>query len=458
MQGNRRFRTYATWLVDMICIAASYLIATQIRFGGNDDYGDKTLHYLVMVVMLLFCTAYDFFTDWNDTILLKGYFREFVAVLKFHVAMLLVSILCVFFLQWAYILSRLVIFVFILLSMVLMYLSHLLLKRLFRSSLGQAAATKLLVVAYRDKLDETIAKIHQNPDLNYEVVGGISVDDLKPEDFRGITEKMTQIAFDEVLINTPGLSQEAVRPLLEGFELMGVVCHYNLALPQIGGATSHVGTFGDYIVIDYARTRVSSGKLLLKRLLDIVGGLVGLLLTGIITLFLAPAIKIDSKGPVFFSQTRVGKNGRRFKIYKFRSMYQDAEARLKDLQSQNESKGLMFKMENDPRVTKVGRFIRRTSLDEFPQFLNVLKGDMSLVGTRPPTENEFEEYTEYYRRRLSMTPGLTGMWQVSGRSDIKDFDEVVKLDLQYIDNWSPMLDLKILIQTVGIVLFRKGAK
>ncbi len=211
-------------------------------------------------------------------------------------------------------------------------------------------------------------------------------------------------------------------------------------------------------MITYSRFKASVKKLMVKRLFDIIGGIVGLILTGIITIFLAPAIKIDSPGPVFFSQTRVGKNGRRFKIYKFRSMYKDAEARLKDLESKNEVSGLMFKMDDDPRVTKVGKFIRKTSLDEFPQFLNVLKGDMSLVGTRPPTEKEFEQYNEHYRRRLSMTPGLTGMWQVSGRSDITDFDEVVKLDLSYIDHWSLSLDFKILLKTVAVVFRHKGAK
>jgi lipopolysaccharide/colanic/teichoic acid biosynthesis glycosyltransferase len=172
----------------------------------------------------------------------------------------------------------------------------------------------------------------------------------------------------------------------------------------------------------------------------------------------AVAIKADSIGPVFFSQTRIGKNGRRFKIWKFRSMYVDAEKRKKELESQNEVKGLMFKMENDPRITKVGHFIRRTSIDETPQFLNILVGDMSLVGTRPPTEDEFEQYNGYYRRRMSITPGLTGMWQVSGRSDIQDFDEIVKLDLEYIDNWSILLDIKILFKTVLAVLGRKGSK
>ncbi|MDE6054739.1 MAG: sugar transferase [Lachnospiraceae bacterium] len=189
-----------------------------------------------------------------------------------------------------------------------------------------------------------------------------------------------------------------------------------------------------------------------------VGAVVGLVITAVITPFVALAIKIDSPGPVFFSQMRIGKNGRRFKIWKFRSMYTDAEERKKELEAHNEIKGLMFKMEDDPRITRVGRFIRETSIDETPQFLNILVGDMSLVGTRPPTEDEFEQYNGYYRRRMSITPGLTGLWQVSGRSDIQDFEEIVRLDLEYIDNWSLGLDIKILIMTVFAVLGRKGSK
>lgn len=208
----------------------------------------------------------------------------------------------------------------------------------------------------------------------------------------------------------------------------------------------------------YAVTEMDYRRMIIKRMMDIVGGSVGVFITLLVTPFVALAIKLESKGPVFFSQVRIGKNGRRFKMYKFRSMYINAEERKKELMAQNEVKGLMFKMDNDPRITKVGRFIRKTSIDELPQFFNVLKGDMSLVGTRPPTVDEFEQYNIYYRRRLSITPGLTGMWQVSGRSDIKDFDDVVKLDLKYIDEWSLRQDVKILIQTVGVVLFGKGSK
>lgn len=213
-----------------------------------------------------------------------------------------------------------------------------------------------------------------------------------------------------------------------------------------------------YSVISFALKTMDSRRMLIKRLIDILGALVGLFLTALITPFVALAIKMDSSGPVFFSQMRIGKNGRRFKIWKFRSMYIDAEERKKELQAQNEMNGLMFKMEDDPRVTKVGRFLRRTSIDETPQFLNILVGNMSLVGTRPPTEDEFEQYSGYYRRRMSITPGLTGLWQVSGRSDIQDFEEIVKMDLEYIDNWSLGLDIKILFMTVFTVLGRKGSK
>jgi len=196
----------------------------------------------------------------------------------------------------------------------------------------------------------------------------------------------------------------------------------------------------------------------MKRLLDLVGALVGCVFLGILTVVVGPMIKLESPGPIFFAQKRVGRNGRIFKMYKFRSMYADAEERKKELMAQNEMNGLMFKMENDPRITKVGAFLRKTSLDEFPQFINILKGDMSLVGTRPPTLDEFAQYSPYHKKRLSFRPGLTGMWQVSGRSDITDFEEIVKLDVEYIDNWSFWLDIKILLKTFLEVFTQKGAR
>jgi lipopolysaccharide/colanic/teichoic acid biosynthesis glycosyltransferase len=194
-----------------------------------------------------------------------------------------------------------------------------------------------------------------------------------------------------------------------------------------------------------------------KRILDFSGGIIGCLVMLLMYPFVAIAIKIDSDGPVFFKQKRVGRNGRVFMLYKFRTMYPDAEKRKKDLLQHNEMNGLMFKMKNDPRVTRVGRFLRKYSLDEFPQFINVLKGEMSLVGTRPPTSEEVARYEKWHRRRVSMKPGITGLWQVSGRNTIQDFDKVVGLDLKYLDGWRFSRDLMILFKTVWVVLSRRGA-
>ncbi|MEL6138147.1 MAG: sugar transferase [Cyanobacteria bacterium J06626_23] len=198
-----------------------------------------------------------------------------------------------------------------------------------------------------------------------------------------------------------------------------------------------------------------SVRSLFKRGLDILGALVGLALLAVLYLPLALAIRLDSPGSVLYSQERYGLQGKPFRLYKFRSMVTNADA-LKN-QVQNEAQGLIFKNAQDPRVTRVGSFLRQTSLDEFPQFWNVLKGDMSLVGTRPPTGDEVARYSEHHWRRLDVKPGLTGQWQVSGRSAIKDFEEIVSLDLVYQDQWTPLYDVQILLKTVYVLLSRSGA-
>ncbi|MGX6971789.1 sugar transferase [Vagococcus lutrae] len=196
---------------------------------------------------------------------------------------------------------------------------------------------------------------------------------------------------------------------------------------------------------------------LVKRTIDIVGSLTGLILLSPVYGGIALAIKMeDPKGPVFFSQKRVGKNYKEFDMYKFRSMCVNAEEKLEELLAYNEVQGAMFKMKEDPRITKVGKFIRKTSLDELPQLWNVLKGDMSLVGPRPPLKREVKKYTNYDKQRLSVTPGCTGLWQVSGRNDV-GFNEMVELDLEYIKNQSVKNDLKILLKTVKVVLFPNSA-
>lgn len=192
-----------------------------------------------------------------------------------------------------------------------------------------------------------------------------------------------------------------------------------------------------------------------KRLLDIVGSLIGLLILGFVFVPVAIAIKLDSPGPILYSQERYGLQGRTFRIRKFRSMVVNAE-QLK-AQVTNEASGLLFKNKTDPRVTRVGRFLRSTSLDELPQFLNVLVGEMSLVGTRPPTADEVALYNERHWQRLNVKPGITGEWQVNGRSRVKDFEEVVNLDLRYQSKWHPLYDLVVIAKTIYVIVARVGA-
>lgn len=197
--------------------------------------------------------------------------------------------------------------------------------------------------------------------------------------------------------------------------------------------------------------------LLAKRCIDIVGSICGLLLLSIIFIIVAILIKIeDPKGKVFFKQVRIGKSGREFHIYKFRSMASDAEERLKELLALNEVAGAMFKMKDDPRITKVGKFIRKTSIDELPQLFNVLKGEMSLVGPRPPLPREVAEYSNYDKQRLLVVPGCTGLWQVSGRSNI-GFSEMVELDLRYIRERTIFFDIKIILKTFLVLFGSKNA-
>lgn len=271
-------------------------------------------------------------------------------------------------------------------------------------------------------------------------------------------------SLDEAYINVESMDMlPEYNEIIEELEDMGITVNVNIpSLEKIVTESKYNNLNcvieSDYPMAQFAPTVISPSKLSLKRFVDIIGGIVGTVLSFPIILIVAIPLKIESPGPLIFKQQRVGKNGRIFNIYKLRSMYQDAEERKKALMEQNKMDGHMFKMDNDPRITKVGKFIRKTSIDELPQFWNVLKGDMSLVGTRPPTVDEFEKYESHHKRRLSMKPGITGKWQVSGRSDIQDFEEVVKLDCEYIDEWSPFLDIQILFKTVGVVLTHKGAE
>ena len=304
-------------------------------------------------------------------------------------------------------------------------------------------------------------------DMRGKVIDGVKI----VADYDSVTDYVCREWIDEVFISVSE-SRQYPDALIDRFLEMGVVVHVKLLnVRQLRGNKQFVEQLGNYAVLTSSINYMTASQAFMKRTMDIVGGIAGCILTGLLILIIGPMIYIQSPGPVFFCQVRVGKNGKRFKMYKFRSMYTDAEKKKEKLMAANRVKdGRMFKLDWDPRIIGsrrladgtikkgIGNFIRDYSLDEFPQFFNVLKGDMSLVGTRPPTVDEWEKYELHHRARLAIKPGITGMWQVSGRSDIVDFEEVVKLDREYIDKWSLGLDIKILLKTVQVVLKKEGAR
>ncbi|HHS49972.1 MAG TPA: sugar transferase [candidate division Zixibacteria bacterium] len=261
---------------------------------------------------------------------------------------------------------------------------------------------------------------------------------------------------DEVVLAEAQISESAMRRMIYECRKEKVLF---VMIPQFQGLlrgrieVEPVGELGSIVFVDVVMT---GWQRYAKRAIDLFGSLFGLIVLSPFLTGIALAIKIDSKGPVFFKQERIGKNGRKFMMLKFRSMFIDAEKRLAELLDKNEAEGALFKMKDDPRITKVGKFLRKFSLDEFPQLINVLRGDMSLVGPRPPLEREIVEYESWQLKRVDTVPGMTGLWQVSGRSNLP-FEEMVRLDIFYIEHWSLWLDIKILFKTIPAVIFGRGA-
>lgn len=354
-------------------------------------------------------------------------------------------------------------------GIVLMYATRFLVKfYLISRSRSFMHSTNVIVITMKNHAKRIVKELRDGEDWSVTIAGVIVMDEDQTgraiSKYSVVANKDTMMDYikreivDEIYIDVDSRMREELRPMVLQFEDMGITVHLRLdVLDGFKDFNTTMGTFNSIPVVTFSNREFDAKDMTVKRTFDIVGGLVGVIIMFIAMIFVGPFIKLESPGPLFFKQKRVGKNGRYFYIYKFRSMYVDAEERKAALMAQNEMNGLMFKMDDDPRITKIGKFIRKTSIDELPQFINVLKGDMSLVGTRPPTVNEFKQYEGHHKRRLSMKPGITGMWQAYGRNSVKDFEDVVKMDLDYIDNWSLGLDIKILGKTV-VTVFTEGGK
>lgn len=469
--NNSKLRTieiYSVLILDVLAMVCSYFLAYFLKFGTFRFKHQKEMYTIVLLLVLLFCVLYTLVVNHSEKFLKRGYLIEFVYITKYIVCLLVGMASILFLTKMAEDYSRLMFGLFIVFSEMLTFLFHMLWKKYMKSFYAdERNQIKMLVITEEECAKELHGVLRERMDIVYQILGYIIWDGNEKEEKSGLPvlgnaknycEKVKLLPLDEVFIYLPNANKKTISDIINTFQTMGVICHYNIDVANLHSNVRTVDNLAGFNVVTYSMNMVDYNRRMIKRGMDVIGALIGILITVLLYPFIAIAIKAESKGPVLFKQKRVGRNGRVFSIYKFRSMYSDAEERKKELQSQNEMRGLMFKMDNDPRITKVGAFLRKTSLDELPQFFNILKGDMSLVGTRPPTVDEYERYSFHYKRRLSMTPGLTGMWQVSGRSEITDFDDVVRYDLEYIDHWSLTLDMKILCQTVGVVLLRKGSK
>ena len=363
--------------------------------------------------------------------------------------------------------SRVFLLFFFLFSVLLVPLVRMLVRKSIRALKRRNGDSRIYAIVGVGENARSLARqIEGHRDLGFKILGflspdpGLSSGRLGGYPILGGIQDLTTLletqVVDEVIF---AISQGELKQMEELFllcEERGITARVVLDFFPHNFARIHLDNLDGIPLLSFSTTPKNELQLLLRRIADLNICALLLLFLFPLLLLIALLIRLDSPGPVLYRQTRVGLNGRRFRFYKFRSMVQGADVLKADLSAQNRMNGPVFKMERDPRVTRVGRLLRKTSLDELPQLFNVLKGDMSLVGPRPNLPEEVAQYKGWQRRRLSMKPGITGLWQVSGRNLI-DFNEWMKLDLEYIDSWSLGLDLKILLKTIPTVLRGKGA-
>ena len=459
-------------MIDEISLQAAYLIAMLIRFG-TIVYSVEIYKELGFVLLLIdFIVIMSLNTMHN--VLKRGRFLEFVETLKNCLAVFGLAVVYMYALKVSEDYSRILLFLTLIIHVIISYATRLLWKVILKhTKINDDKKLSMLALLDPDTAEETLRVIADNNGDNYKVVGLVFTRKDKRAEVCNvpvvcdIEEASTYICrewIDSVYVGVEKVTPR-IDKFLEDCQEMTVTVHFAVS------GVRHMGDhpFGNRIagitVLTSAANYATPLEYALKRLCDLIGGIVGSIMALIIIAIVGPMIRKQSPGPILYSQERIGKNGKKFKMYKIRSMHVNADEIKADLLDQNRNKdGYMFKMDFDPRVIGntidadgtqhrgIGDFIRRRSLDEFPQFFNVLLGQMSLVGTRPPTVDEWEQYKFHHRARLGCKPGLTGIWQTSGRSTITDFEEVVKLDTQYISEWSMSMDLKLIFKTAWMVI------
>ena len=461
-------------ILDLICFTASYLMAYALRHGNVGGLFDNIVYINTGIVLIAFDLLTILLFDTMHNVLRRGLLRELTTAIKEKVIVFGAVAIYLFSVKDGDQFSRIVLWLTMGLHIVTSCLVFTGWKRVIAHRHDSVDKRSMLLVVDKDLAQDVLTRFRTDP------AGAVSISGIVLADEEVESGSIDDIPIVCSLPNAPGyICHEWIdevyvctatppRHLIERCNEMGVTVHRELH--TVGSDQQFVEKIAGKYVLTDAMKPATPGQVLTKRILDVIGGLMGSLIALIIMAIVGPKIRKASPGPILFKQERIGQNGKRFKMLKIRSMVMDADEKKKELMAQNRvSDGMMFKLDFDPRIigneilpdgtrrTGIGEFIRNTSLDEFPQFFNVLMGQMSLVGTRPPTLDEWEKYEYHHRRRLSIKPGVTGMWQVSGRSKITDFEEVVKLDTEYINNWSLGLDLRILVKTIISVLRRDGA-
>lgn len=465
--------------LDILCLHVAFALAYMTRHGLENPYADDLYRNMAVVYI-----AVDFMVlIMNNTmknVLKRGIYREFLQTVKHDFLVTMVISVFLFSVQRAEAYSRITFFLTAGYYVLISYLARVVWKKILLKTKKLSLSGVVYIVTVTNRAEDVIAKFNQHSMGSHKIHGLCLLDqDKTGESVSGIlvtASKESLVDYlcdkwvDEVFFSLPVDAPYPVE-LINTITEMGIVVHIQVEQMYVEQwQRQTVEKFAGTTVRTLSMTMATPQELFWKRVLDILGGIVGCIITLLLIVILGPIIYIKSPGPIFFKQTRVGKNGKLFKMYKFRSMYLDAEAKKAELMAQNRVRGgLMFKLEYDPRIIGcakrpdgtikkgIGNFIRDYSLDEFPQFFNVLKGDLSLCGTRAPTVDEWEKYELHHRARLAIKPGITGLWQTSGRSNITDFEEVVELDKKYIREWSMGMDLRILLKTVLVVLGKDGS-
>lgn len=465
-------------LLEIICLQGSYVLAYYIRH--REAFWHSETYLAVAFFLFIDELVITYFNETFKNVLKRGLYSELTATIKHIALIILVTVFGMYVTKYSNEISRLTIFYCGAIHLALSYFTRIIYKKLILSRMNKAGSRSLLIIASRDEVESILEEIYMH---NYEmfIIRGIVLTDnsAREEEIKGVPvvcsfenapEFVCREWVDEVMFFGEA-GDPKVRKVLDRLFETGVTVHFSVAnLVKFENKDQIVERVAGQTVVTMSLNYATPRQLLLKRLIDILAGLAGSIVTIILAIIFGPLIFISSPGNIFFTQERIGRNGKRFRIIKFRTMYPDAEERKKEYMDQNRNAdGMMFKLDFDPRIignrvtasgkkkTGLGQFLRDHSIDEFPQFFNVLLGQMSLVGTRPPTPDEWDKYDLHHRARLTIKPGITGLWQVSGRSEITDFEEVVRLDREYITKWTMGRDFRIILKTIWVVLRGSGA-